>query len=362
VRPATVCAFLAGLALASAAVPEPASAGGAQGPAAGAEPAREIQVAAAPAPLRVSALGPALPRPDDVAAALPPAPEKVVLDPGYFGAVTLDHRAHLARRATCKACHGPGPVTKLGRLPPARAHQACRGCHQELAKGPTECRGCHLVKPPVPETAIAAAGDGSSATGPAGEAAPGGSEGAAHPAEASGPPARRFASEAPDAEPEYLALRRTLHAGMSVVSAEGGAPAAGFTAGVTLQQDGFVMSNSFEWSGSGRRSRTLGLLGGGVVLPVREHLNGHLLGVGGFDFSQGSLANVVPAAGARTSLEWTGGAPWLRSLQLSLTAMVDLARHRDRPESEARGFVLSAGIAAGVEPGRAGGGARDAPR
>src|SRR5690242_20384849 len=45
--------------------------------------------------------------------ALPPPPEVVVRQTRYYGTVTIDHRAHLARRSPCVGCHGPGPVTKL---------------------------------------------------------------------------------------------------------------------------------------------------------------------------------------------------------------------------------------------------------
>jgi hypothetical protein len=73
---------------------------------------------------------------------LPTPPKKVVLDAPRFGKVTLDHTLHLNNRAPCAACHGEGPVGKISREPKGW-HEACRGCHRELERGPIECRGCH---------------------------------------------------------------------------------------------------------------------------------------------------------------------------------------------------------------------------
>src|SRR5512134_861710 len=89
--------------------------------------------------------------------ALPPPPETVVFETKMYGTVTLDHRAHLARRVACRSCHGEGPVRKLaGSFGPKVAHDRCRGCHLEISRGPTDCRGCH-VKPPPPPVEVAAA-------------------------------------------------------------------------------------------------------------------------------------------------------------------------------------------------------------
>ena len=83
---------------------------------------------------------------------LAPAPEKVVRVTRSFGTVTIDHRAHLARKAHCADCHGKGPVTKI-EFTPRLAHDRCIGCHREQKRGPMSCRECHEVKPPpLPST------------------------------------------------------------------------------------------------------------------------------------------------------------------------------------------------------------------
>ena len=75
--------------------------------------------------------------------ALPPPPSTVVRDTRYYGTVTIDHRAHLARRASCRSCHGTGVVSKLV-FTPKVAHERCIGCHEEKSAGPTQCQGCHV--------------------------------------------------------------------------------------------------------------------------------------------------------------------------------------------------------------------------
>src|SRR5512133_2102318 len=79
---------------------------------------------------------------DSTLEALPPAPQLVVLQTSYYGTITLDHPAHLARRISCKKCHGPGPVRKI-EFTPRVAHERCVDCHRVAARGPTQCHGCH---------------------------------------------------------------------------------------------------------------------------------------------------------------------------------------------------------------------------
>ncbi len=76
---------------------------------------------------------------------LPPPPGRAVFRTRSFGDVTLDHAAHLARRAPCRSCHGDGPIKKVEQLGKERGHEVCRGCHVELDRGPIKCLGCHVV-------------------------------------------------------------------------------------------------------------------------------------------------------------------------------------------------------------------------
>jgi DnaJ-class molecular chaperone len=75
-------------------------------------------------------------------AALPAPPQKVVFK-NSKGDVTLDHTAHLARRAHCATCHGPGVVAKIEGFEMQRAHLVCVGCHRDNARGPILCKDCH---------------------------------------------------------------------------------------------------------------------------------------------------------------------------------------------------------------------------
>ena len=84
---------------------------------------------------------------DSTLDALPPAPQVVTLQTGYYGTMSIDHRAPLARKISCKMCHGPGQVGKIA-FTPRIAHDRCVECHRVEARGPTACNGCH-VKPPL---------------------------------------------------------------------------------------------------------------------------------------------------------------------------------------------------------------------
>ncbi len=80
------------------------------------------------------------------ALALPsPPPGVITRETRTFGTIHIDHPAHLAARAACSGCHGPGPITKVGRMTPPEAHERCFACHLALQRGPRVCRGCHVV-------------------------------------------------------------------------------------------------------------------------------------------------------------------------------------------------------------------------
>ena len=90
-------------------------------------------------------------------AALPTPPQKVVFK-NRKGDVTLDHTAHLSRRARCATCHGPGVVAKIEGFEMQRAHLVCVGCHRENARGPILCKDCHGGGPAAVPASEAAAG------------------------------------------------------------------------------------------------------------------------------------------------------------------------------------------------------------
>jgi hypothetical protein len=146
--------------------------------------------------------------------ALPPPPETAVLTTKMFGEVVVDHRAHLERRAPCKACHGSGPVGPIGSMGAERGHAACRGCHVEQARGPVGCRDCHIVKPRPeeqrPEEQRAAVSAGASMTaqpeggGNSSEADP---TGAMASTEQAGKPSARVAVESAPPAPAAKAAR-----------------------------------------------------------------------------------------------------------------------------------------------------------
>lgn len=76
-----------------------------------------------------------------LAAGMPEAPTRVryTLDKGD---VVFDHAAHVARRETCRSCHGEGPVRKV-ELDKKAAHVLCVGCHLSRKAGPKACTQCH---------------------------------------------------------------------------------------------------------------------------------------------------------------------------------------------------------------------------
>ena len=73
-------------------------------------------------------------------AAAPQPPQTVVYDASY-GKVAFDHAAHAARLG-CGSCHDSDPPVKVA-VDKEKAHQMCKGCHQEKGAGPTQCGGCH---------------------------------------------------------------------------------------------------------------------------------------------------------------------------------------------------------------------------
>jgi hypothetical protein len=68
------------------------------------------------------------------------SPQTVIYDPP-FGRVAFNHQAH-AGSFDCVSCHSTDPPGKIV-LGKDKAHELCRGCHQQMAAGPAQCSGCH---------------------------------------------------------------------------------------------------------------------------------------------------------------------------------------------------------------------------
>jgi predicted CXXCH cytochrome family protein len=61
--------------------------------------------------------------------------------PAKNGNVTLDHKMHAPLGCTkCHAAEAGGKIEGLGK---DWAHKTCKGCHEEMKKGPTKCSECH---------------------------------------------------------------------------------------------------------------------------------------------------------------------------------------------------------------------------
>ncbi|WP_243336556.1 cytochrome c3 family protein [Anaeromyxobacter soli] len=339
---------------------------------------------------RVAMLG-AGPRlvPELAEQALPAAPQQISLKTRTFGTVTVDHPAHLARRAHCVSCHGEGPIQKI-EFTPKLAHERCRGCHKEQQAGPLTCRGCHALpaaaeKPLVAEHAAAppAVGGARADRGTAAGAAAGVASGAApdrstipsSPAPATSP-ATRVASTSPGTispatvrvastssgparatpvaritgeasadptNPLNVPLRRVLEVGLA-----GGS---GFGPAVRLlsRQENAVLSHSFDRVGGGR-ARSLGLLGIGKCFSVQEGVDVFALGLGGIDVVESPAATLLPAAGARIGVLWSVRHRFVETIDVSFTGVADLARSHPLGQ-EVGGATFFATIAAGVPLG-----------
>lgn len=68
------------------------------------------------------------------------APVDVTFEATRAGNVKFPHRLHAARG--CKPCHPASPA-KLAAFDKEKAHALCKGCHEDVAKGPRKCDGCH---------------------------------------------------------------------------------------------------------------------------------------------------------------------------------------------------------------------------
>ncbi len=289
---------------------------------------------------------------DAAVAALAPAPDKVVRTTRSFGTVTIDHRAHLARKAHCQECHGSGAVTKI-EFTPRVAHDRCIGCHRLEKRGPMGCRECHEVKPP-PEPVMLQAKAPATETGRAAEkstalasAAPAGASATSAPSAVS-PAAAASVPLAVRSTPADLdtatgdrdrRFTRVLSVGFAGSNSFGEGAAGGPAFYFTARQDGYLLSVSVEKPG-----RTLGLLGAGAVIRIRPRWNALALGVGGFDATQGSSVAFLPALGGRVGVEWLGDRS---TVGLALTGTSDLVRATDSLGGSVGGVTLSVAATVG---------------
>jgi hypothetical protein len=257
--------------------------------------------------------------------ALPPPPKTVTRQTKMYGTVTIDHVAHLQRRVACRACHGPGPVKHIVYTPRV-AHDRCRGCHAEIARGPTDCRGCHVM--PTPAEALATA----PAAAPVAPVAP--------------PPpptlSQQLAALVPDAPASF---HRTAELGVTTLVSHGQ-----FFHGPTVHLVGHygddLLTYTLSIPGGPTHGRTQFLVGGGHEFALSPRLRWSALGVAGLDATY-DPGMVLPGAGLRLGLELTG--PWraFRTLAFQVTALADLASSAEAGRSRGDvsvGFTLSAGM------------------
>ena len=58
--------------------------------------------------------------------------------------VTFKHKAHGEAMKDCTKCHEKAEGGKIAGFGKEFAHsKACKTCHTEMKKGPTNCKGCH---------------------------------------------------------------------------------------------------------------------------------------------------------------------------------------------------------------------------
>lgn len=63
--------------------------------------------------------------------------------PAKMGNVTFPHAKHQEMLKDCKKCHATAAGGKIEGFGKDMAHKTCKGCHEEMKKGPTKCGECH---------------------------------------------------------------------------------------------------------------------------------------------------------------------------------------------------------------------------
>jgi predicted CXXCH cytochrome family protein len=69
----------------------------------------------------------------------------VISLPAKNGNVAFPHSKHMEVKQSkgCKACHDKETGGKIAGLGKDWAHKTCKGCHEEMKKGPVKCGDCH---------------------------------------------------------------------------------------------------------------------------------------------------------------------------------------------------------------------------
>jgi hypothetical protein len=243
--------------------------------------------------------------------ALPPPPDRVKRVTRYYGTVTVDHRAHLKRHASCKNCHGPNAITKI-EFTPKVAHERCVGCHRQEAKGPVDCKGCHQPTAPPPQTVAKAAEPLPAPVAP-------------------GPDPVNLAAalaafETPkDAEPGFFGQEqfyRWLEVGLAAGRGQG------ISVRVASHMNFVVVTQSVERMMSSSDARTVGLLGAGFSKPVHSKVSLEAVGLAGFDAIDRPIMAFLPSVGARAGIEWRPRFSFFQQVTASVTGIRDLSTRR----------------------------------
>jgi hypothetical protein len=117
-------------------------------------------------------------------------------------------------------------------------------------------------------------------------------------------------------------LQRVFHLGFA------GGGELGLSVRLAFRQEAIALEYSVDRLKGNGKARTLGLLGGGAVYPLRRQLDLVVVGVCGVDALDRPEIAFTPVLGTRVGLEWKLERGAFHSASLSVTSVVDLARPR----------------------------------
>jgi predicted CXXCH cytochrome family protein len=78
-----------------------------------------------------------------LSAGLSLADDKTIVLPAKPGNVTFEHSKHKDVKNACLACHSSEKGGKIEGFGKEKAHNICKGCHEQTKAGPTKCSECH---------------------------------------------------------------------------------------------------------------------------------------------------------------------------------------------------------------------------